>query len=43
MVDKVKRYHQIPPKVEYSLTEKGVTLLPVLEMMSDWGTKNMEP
>lgn len=38
-----KEYHQIPPKVEYSLTEKGVTLLPVLEMMSDWGTRNMEP
>ncbi len=34
-------YHQIPPKVEYSLTQKGVTLLPILGMMYDWGKENM--
>lgn len=34
-------YHQIPPKVEYSLSEKGATLLPVLGMMYEWGTANM--
>ena len=33
-------YHQIPPKVEYSLTEKGKTLIPILQLMSEWGTKN---
>jgi len=33
-------YHQIPPKVEYSLTEKGTTLIPILELMSLWGVKN---
>jgi DNA-binding HxlR family transcriptional regulator len=33
-------YHQIPPKVEYSLTEKGKTLIPVLELMANWGRKN---
>lgn len=27
----------IPPKVEYSLTELGKTLLPVLVSMRDWG------
>jgi DNA-binding HxlR family transcriptional regulator len=32
-------YHQIPPKVEYSLTEKGETLIPILRLMSEWGTK----
>lgn len=37
-----KEYPQIPPKVEYSLTEKGATLLPILGMMYDWGEKNME-
>jgi DNA-binding HxlR family transcriptional regulator len=37
-----KEYPQIPPKVEYSLTEKGATLLPILGMMYDWGLKNME-
>ncbi|MHB8061224.1 MAG: winged helix-turn-helix transcriptional regulator [Ruminiclostridium sp.] len=36
-----KEYHQIPPKVEYSLSEKGVTLLPILGMMYDWGEKNI--
>lgn len=34
-------YHQIPPKVEYSLTQNGVTLLPILGMMYDWGKVNM--
>ena len=32
-------YRQVPPKVEYSLTEKGETLIPILELMSQWGTK----
>lgn len=36
-----KEYTQIPPKVEYSLTEKGKTLMPVLEMMYNWGKENM--
>lgn len=30
-------YAQIPPKVEYSLTEKGRTVLPILDMISKWG------
>lgn len=35
----VKRfiYTQVPPKVEYSLTEAGKTLLPILETMCQWG------
>lgn len=35
-------YPQIPPKVEYSFTEKGVTLLPILGMMYEWGKENMQ-
>ena len=35
-----EEYHQIPPKVEYSLTEKGQTLLPILDLMSKWGDEN---
>ncbi|MDO5293471.1 MAG: helix-turn-helix domain-containing protein [bacterium] len=30
-------YPQIPPKVEYSLTEKGKSLLPILSAMCEWG------
>ena len=38
----------IPPKVEYSLTETGRSLLPILVAMRDWGAgylrkKDMEP
>ena len=33
-------YPQLPPKVEYSLTDFGRTLLPVIEAMSNWGTEN---
>jgi DNA-binding HxlR family transcriptional regulator len=38
-----EEYHQIPPKVEYSLTEKGKTLLPILELMYKWGIENKPP
>jgi DNA-binding HxlR family transcriptional regulator len=34
-----KVYEVIPPKVEYSLTEKGKELLPVMQQMSDWGER----
>ena len=38
----------IPPKVEYSLTELGKSLMPILTAMRDWGanylkTKKLEP
>lgn len=36
-----EQYNQVPPKVEYSLTAKGETLIPILELMSQWGQKNM--
>ena len=32
-----KVYHQIPPKVEYSLTPVGVQLAPILKAMHTWG------
>ena len=34
-------YPEVPPKVEYSMTELGMTLLPILKMMYDWGKKRM--
>ncbi len=33
-------YPQIPPKVEYSLTEKGRSLIPIIISMCDWGEHN---
>lgn len=30
-----EEYPQIPPKVEYSLTERGKTLIPILDAMCD--------
>lgn len=36
-----EEYHQVPPKVEYSLTQKGETLIPVLKTMCEWGSKNI--
>lgn len=35
-----KEYPQIPPKVEYSLTERGRSLIPILDGMCEWGDKN---
>ncbi|GAE94724.1 transcriptional regulator [Gracilibacillus boraciitolerans JCM 21714] len=35
-----KEYPQIPPKVEYSLTQKAESLLPILEQLCEWGEKN---
>ena len=36
-----KEYPQIPPKVEYSLTPKGQSLIPIVINMCDWGKENM--
>ena len=30
-------YTQIPPKVEYSLTDAGKSILPILENLGQWG------
>ena len=41
-------YPVVPPKVEYSMTELGRSLMPILTMMRDWGaeylrSQNIEP
>lgn len=35
-------YPVVPPKVEYSLTQAGKSLFPILSAMYDWGTIRME-
>lgn len=34
-----KDYKEIPPKVEYSLSNKGKSFIPILYAMCDWGEK----
>lgn len=35
-----EEYPQIPPKVEYSLTERGKSLIPILDQMCAWGDEH---
>ena len=36
-----KVYAQVPPKVEYSLTETGRSLIPILDQLCLWGCEHM--
>ncbi|WP_110112680.1 helix-turn-helix domain-containing protein [Bacillus sp. CGMCC 1.16541] len=33
-------YKEVPPKVEYCLTEFGQTLIPIIQLMLKWGIEN---
>jgi DNA-binding HxlR family transcriptional regulator len=35
-------YAEIPPRVEYSLTETGKTLMPSIQQMIDWAQQHFE-
>ncbi|AND40435.1 HxlR family transcriptional regulator [Cytobacillus oceanisediminis 2691] len=37
-----KVFPEVPPRVEYSLTELGQSLMPVILMMYDWGKENIK-
>jgi len=32
-------YAEVPPRIEYALTKKGIDLVPVLQQMAAWGDK----
>jgi DNA-binding HxlR family transcriptional regulator len=33
-------YAEVPPRVEYELSAKGISLVPILQSLSDWGDEN---
>ena len=35
-------YNQVPPKVEYSLTDLGKTLYPTINELTEWGSKYID-
>ena len=35
-------YAEVPPKVEYSLSDRGRTFIPILLSLSAWGEANMD-
>ena len=37
-----KVYAVVPPKVEYSLTTLGKSLLPLIQQLTEWGQTNMK-
>lgn len=34
-----RTFSEVPPRVEYALTEKGLALLPIIEGMREYGTR----
>src|ERR1700704_252568 len=38
-----KDYGVVPPKVEYRLTRKGKSFVPVIAAIRDWGTRHLAP
>lgn len=38
-----EQFNEIPPHVEYSLTEKGKALLPVFTELAKWGERYIDP
>jgi DNA-binding HxlR family transcriptional regulator len=37
-----KMYHEVPPKVEYSLSDTGQELIPFINHLHDWGKKQLD-
>jgi len=37
-----KVYPVVPPKVEYTLTDKGKSIVPILKSLQEWGQEQLE-
>ena len=37
-----KQYNEVPPRVEYTLSEKGKRILPALGQLGEWAKENMQ-
>ena len=37
-----QQYNEVPPRVEYSLTDKGKSIVPLLVQFGTWGAENMQ-
>lgn len=37
-----EQYNEVPPRVEYTLTEKGKSILPPLTKLAEWGADHMQ-
>lgn len=37
-----EQYNEVPPRVEYSMTEKGNSILPALTMLGQWGAEVLQ-
>jgi DNA-binding HxlR family transcriptional regulator len=35
-------YAEIPPRVEYKITEYGLSLMPVISVLQEWGLKDLK-
>ena len=40
MIDR-KVFRQVPPRVDYSLTKEGKSIVPILEDLCEWGKRRM--
>lgn len=38
-----REYPQVPPKVEYGLSPRGQSLIPILDALCEWGERHREP
>ncbi len=37
-----EQYNEVPPRVEYNLTEKGKNILPILAQLAGWAVEDMQ-